>query len=106
MLPSQDFTSLYQVPRSPEQLAIFKKALPPMNQTYASAVGTTVLQITEIPDRPSDFDGVLCLFDLAESVDEAADLLATTYPYHKPIPVCAKKEGSPVENGWEKSSKK
>ena len=34
----------------------------------ASAIGTTVLQIPEIPVRPSEFDGALCLFDLAEGV--------------------------------------
>ena len=33
-----------------------------MGQVYASAVGTTVLQIKEIPLRPKEFDGVLCLF--------------------------------------------
>ena len=34
----------------------------------ASAIGTTVLQIKEIPARPSEFDGKICLFDLAEGV--------------------------------------
>ena len=36
----------------------------------ASAIGTTVLQIKEIPSRPSEFDGALCLFNLAAGVDE------------------------------------
>ena len=36
----------------------------------ASAIGTTVLQIKEIPERPAEFDGALCLFDLAEGVGE------------------------------------
>ena len=41
-----------------------------MGQLYASAVGTTVLQIKEIPLRPADFDGKLCLFAPAKGVDE------------------------------------
>ena len=45
-----------------------------MGDLYASAIGTTVLQLKEIPDRPSYFDGKVCLFDLASGVDEAAVL--------------------------------
>ena len=43
-----------------------------MGDVYASAVGTTVLQIKEIPPRPQEFDGELCLFGLKAGVDEAA----------------------------------
>ena len=43
-----------------------------MGDVYASAVGTTVLQIKEIPPRPPEFDGALCLFGLKPGVDEAA----------------------------------
>ena len=43
-----------------------------MGDVYASAVGTTVLQIKEIPPRPQEFDGALCLFGLKAGVDEAA----------------------------------
>ena len=43
-----------------------------MGDLYASAIGTTVLQLKELPLRPAEFDGLLCLFDLAEGVDEAA----------------------------------
>jgi len=43
-----------------------------MGDVYASAVGTTVLQIKEIPLLPQEFDGVLCLFGLKAGVDEAA----------------------------------
>jgi len=43
-----------------------------MGDVYASAVGTTVLQIKEIPPRPQEFDGALCLFDLKPGADEAA----------------------------------
>ena len=47
-----------------------------MGDVYASAVGTTVLQLKEIPLRPQIFDGALCLFDLKPGVDEAAVRLA------------------------------
>ena len=43
-----------------------------MNQLYASAVGTTVLQVTEIYRRPPDYDGWLCLFGVADEVNEVA----------------------------------
>jgi len=42
-----------------------------MNEPYASAVGTTVLQLKDIPDRPARFDGKLCVFGPKEGVDEA-----------------------------------
>ena len=37
----------------------------------ASAIGTTVLQIKEIPERPAEFDGAICLFGLAQGVGES-----------------------------------
>ena len=37
----------------------------------ASAIGTTVLQIKEIPVRPAEFDGAICLFGLAQGVGES-----------------------------------
>ena len=43
-----------------------------MNQLYASILATTVLQIEEIPPRPAEFDGVVCLFKLSANVDETA----------------------------------
>ena len=39
--------------------------------TDASAIGTTVLQIKEIPERPAEFDGAICLFGLAQGVGES-----------------------------------
>jgi hypothetical protein len=68
-----DFGSLYQAPRTPEQSASFKLALEggAMNQLYASILATTVLQIEEIPPRPAEFDGVVCLFKLSANVDES-----------------------------------
>jgi hypothetical protein len=67
-----DFGSLYQKPRTPEQEEAFNIALKSgaMNQLYASILATTVLQIEEIPPRPVEFDGVVCLFGLSANVDE------------------------------------
>ena len=67
-----DFGSLYQNPRSPEQEEAFVIALKggAMNQLYASILATTVLQIEEIPPRPAEFDGVVCLFKLSANVDK------------------------------------
>ena len=67
-----DFGSLYQAPRTQEQKVSFEIALKggAMNQLYASILATTVLQIEEIPPRPVEFDGVVCLFELSSNVDE------------------------------------
>ena len=65
-----DQATLYQPPRTEEQDAKFNRALGVMGDLYASAVGTTVLQLKEIPPRPSDYDGILCLGELAESANE------------------------------------
>ena len=43
---------------------------PPPQDVYASAVGTTVLQLKEIPPRPEEFDGALCLFGVADPTEE------------------------------------
>ena len=43
-----------------------------MGDLYASAIGTTVLQLKDIPPRPKEFDGAIVLFSLAEEIDEAA----------------------------------
>eukprot|EP00900_Chrysochromulina_parva_P003387 jgi/Chrpa1/13049/Chrysochromulina_OHIO_Genome00024578-RA len=43
-----------------------------MGHIYASAIGTTVLQLKELPLRPPEYDGKLCLFDLAPGLDGAA----------------------------------
>ena len=58
--------------RTPDQNDAFSRALDVMADVYASAVGTTVLQLKEIPARPAEFDGAVCLFDLATGKDEAA----------------------------------
>jgi hypothetical protein len=68
-----DFGSLYQAPRTAEQKEFFEIALKggAMNQLYASILATTVLQIEEIPPRPAEFDGVVCLFELTSNADES-----------------------------------
>ena len=71
-----DFPSLYQnsnqSPRTEEQERAFKRGLGVMGHIYASAIGTTVLQLKELPLRPPEYDGKLCLFDLAPGVDGSA----------------------------------
>ena len=73
---ARSYASLYQKPpggeRTPEEDAAFKRALQVMADVYASAVGTTVLQVKEIPPRPKEFDGALCLLGLEDGKDAAA----------------------------------
>jgi hypothetical protein len=42
-----------------------------MNEPYASAVGTTVLQLKEIPSRPADFNGALAIFGPKAGLNES-----------------------------------
>ena len=42
-----------------------------MGDVFASAVGTTVLQMQKIPQRSKELDGQLCLFGVATGVNEA-----------------------------------
>ena len=58
--------------RTEHEKALFDLALEAMGDVYASAIGTTVLQLKEIPTRPSQFDGALCLFGVRAGIDEAA----------------------------------
>eukprot|EP00900_Chrysochromulina_parva_P012484 jgi/Chrpa1/21236/Chrysochromulina_OHIO_Genome00024904-RA len=59
-----DFPSLYQnsdqSPRTDDQEGAFKRGLGVMGHIYASAIGTTVLQLKELPLRPPEYDGKLC----------------------------------------------
>ena len=70
-----DQATLYQPPRTDEQDVAFGRALGVMMDLYASANGTTVLQIKEIPARPAEYDGLLCLGEVPEGLSEA-DLIA------------------------------
>jgi Ran GTPase-activating protein (RanGAP) involved in mRNA processing and transport len=85
-----DFPSLYQnsdqSPRTEEQERAFKRGLGVMGHIYASAIGTTVLQLKELPLRPPEYDGKLCLFDLAPGVDGAA--IKTALESHGDIVSC------------------
>lgn len=67
------FLSLFQKPpdgdRLPEEERAFRLSLEVMADLYASAVGTTVFQLKEIPPRPPAFDGALCLFGLEDAAD-------------------------------------
>ena len=51
---------------------MFKSALSVMGDLYASAVGTTVLQFKEVPDRPLEYDGLLTLGDVRPGKAEEA----------------------------------
>ena len=61
------FASLHQhgedAPRNAEENKSFKRAIDVMGSCYASVTGTCVLQAKDIPPRPSQYDGLLCLFD-------------------------------------------
>ena len=67
-----DYACLYQGKRTPVQQVKFTEGLGGMGDLYASAVATTVLQSTEIPERPHAFDGALALFELHDGVDQAS----------------------------------
>ena len=41
-----------------------------MGDLYASAIGTTVLQLKEVPPRPAPYDGKLGLFELVPGVSQ------------------------------------
>ena len=62
-----DQASLPQPPRTDAETVQFVRAINIMGDLYASAIGTTVLQLTEIPPRPQEFDGALCVFLLQGS---------------------------------------
>lgn len=49
-----------------------ERGLQIMGDLFASAAGTTVLQIKEIPPRPASYDGIVRLFGCQEGIDEAA----------------------------------
>ena len=78
-----DFASLYQRPRTEAQQEAFHCALKVMGDAYASAIGTTVLQLKEIPPRPSHFDGALCLFDLKMTEETA---VSPPFAFDFPMP--------------------
>ena len=63
-----DFTSLPQKdtaggPRTAEETGIFKRGLQGMGYFYASMCGTAIVQLKDIPPRPSEYDGRVIVFD-------------------------------------------
>ena len=68
-----DFTSLPQKdiakeaqglpPRTPEEAATMKRGLEGMGYLYASMCGTAVVQLKDIPPRPSEYNGRMIVFD-------------------------------------------
>ena len=67
-----DWASLPQAPRSRDDSEMFKRAISGINEVYASAISTAVLQLKEIPPRPVEYDCRVCLFGLAEGKTETA----------------------------------
>ena len=67
-----DYASLPQWPRSAEEDGLFADALSVMGDMYASAIGTVVLQLKEVPGAPAHLPlGCdLCLYDLCDGVVE------------------------------------
>ena len=65
-----DFACLYQKPRTDSQDKAFGRSLDVMADVYASAIGTTALRLKEIPPRPKEFEGVVCLFGLEMQLKE------------------------------------
>ena len=52
-----DYASLPQKPRSEVEECMFKTALDVMGDLYASALGTSVLQLQEVPPQPANWLG-------------------------------------------------
>ena len=75
-LPSpQDFSSLYQEPRTDAQASSFRETIKMMGDLYASAIGTTVLQLKDIPPRPSEYDGRIAVFGRIPNEETLRDAL-------------------------------
>jgi len=66
-----DFGSLPQHPRSKEEEHEFKEGLKYMADLYASPLGTCILQLHEIPPRPSDLEGGVLVCGLPRETNEA-----------------------------------
>ena len=69
LLPSEcglfwDYASLPQKPRTVAEDEVFKQGLEVMATLYASALGTCVIQLKEIPPRPASAAGKVMLCDM------------------------------------------
>ena len=60
-----------------------------------AAIGTTVMQLREVPARPSVYNGALCLFKLVDGVDEAA-IRAALEAFGEVVKVHIEEGGSPA----------
>ena len=69
-----DFASLPQKPRTPSEDEAFKRGLRVMANLYASAIGTCVLQLKEVPIRPRSEVGAVRVCRLRPGVSTAATL--------------------------------
>ncbi len=74
-----DFASLPQKdtaggPRTAEETGIFKRGLVGMGYFYASMCGTAIVQLKDIPPRPSEYDGRMIVFDKASSIVQLKDI--------------------------------
>ena len=72
-LPQKDTTDNL---RTPEDAGTFKRGLESMGCFYASVCGTAVVQLKDIPPRPSEYDGRIIVFGLGATseTDVIADL--------------------------------
>ena len=70
------------------------QALGVMADNYASVIGTTVLRLEEIPLRPREYDGALCVFLLRdenknfEPIDVTEETLRTSFGKYGSITRC------------------
>ena len=87
-----DYASLPQLPRTADEENAFGRALEVMADLFASAVGTTVLQIREVPPRPKEFDGALCLFNLRAAAVGATSMAPPRDASSWACPVCTRSE--------------
>ena len=61
-----DFSSLPQLPRTPEEQHKFEQGLSVMPALYASAVGTSVIKLMHVPRMPKQLNG-LVMVDVASA---------------------------------------
>jgi hypothetical protein len=94
-----DFASLPQKdtaggPRSAEEAGTFKRGLDSMGFFYASMCGTAIVQLKDIPPRPSEYDGRMSVFDASYSKSTSeADVIADLQRFGGTITEIAIKAG-------------
>ena len=73
-----DFASLFQKPRTEDEEAAFRRSIDVMGDLYASAIGTCVLQLKEIPPRPAEYDA-RALYHSASALPTALMITLLTF---------------------------